>query len=165
MRGRFGKLEQGLFGWMAAVVLLSWLAAFGAEVKPAADKAREIEDSLVAPCCWTQPVSQHDSEVAAQIRDEVRTMLAEGRSREQILDFYIAKYGERILVTPRAKGFNSLAYILPWAALPIGVSILILLLRRWRAAAPAPASVPQSATVADSRYNAIIEREMKELDE
>jgi cytochrome c-type biogenesis protein CcmH len=96
-------------------ILLGAMLSFGADSKQAAQKEREIEDNLIAPCCWSQPVSEHYSEVADQIRQEVHAMVAEGKSRDEILDFYVAKYGERILATPRARGFNSLAYILPWA--------------------------------------------------
>jgi cytochrome c-type biogenesis protein CcmH len=153
----------GIWARIAVAILLSALVSFGAEATQAKDKAREIEDNLVAPCCWSQPVSQHDSEISSQIRNEVSRMVAAGKSRDEILDFYIAKYGERILVTPRAKGFNSLAYILPWAALPIGAWVLILLLRKLRSPASAPA--PSPLPVADSRYDSVIEKEMKEMDE
>ena len=104
-------------------ILLWALVSFGAENNQDAEKAREIEDDLIAPCCWSQPVSQHYSEAAEQIRREVRAMVAEGKSRNEILDYYVAKYGERILAAPRAKGFNSLAYILPWAALMVAAQM------------------------------------------
>jgi cytochrome c-type biogenesis protein CcmH len=144
----------------AALVLLCSAISFGIEQSAA---AREIEDMLVAPCCWSQPVSQHDSQISQQIRTEVNGLLASGKSRDEIIDIYVKRYGERILVVPRAKGFNILAYILPWIALPLGAGILILLLRKLRSPAPAPASVPQP--LPDSRFNAVIEKEMKELDE
>jgi cytochrome c-type biogenesis protein CcmH len=135
--------------------------AFAAGAKQASDAAREIEDHLIAPCCWSQPVSQHDSEIAQQIRNEVSSMVAAGKSRDEILDIYVARYGERILVTPRAKGFNALVYVLPWAALPLGAWILVLLLKKLRA----PATAPATALSPDSRYTSVIEKEMKELDE
>jgi len=148
----------------APVCVLLWAAfSFGAAAEDAASKAREIEDSLVAPCCWSQPVSQHDSEISYQIRDEVSKMVAAGKSRQEILDFYMARYGERILVTPPAKGFNVLAYILPWAALLLGGSILVMLLKELRSPAAAPSPAP--APLPDSPYNSVIEREMRELDE
>ena len=146
---------------MLCILLLWAMASFGAETKQAADKAREIEDNLIAPCCWSQPVSQHDSEIAQQIREEVSSMVAAGKSRDEILDYYVSKYGERILVTPRVKGFNTLAYVLPWAALPIGAWFLIVLLKKLRT--PAPSSSPSA--LLDSRYSSVIEKEMKELDE
>ncbi len=135
--------------------------SFGAEDKSAADLAREIEDNLIAPCCWSQPVSQHYSEVAEQIRNEVRAMVAEGKSRDEILDHYVAQYGERILAAPRAKGFNILAYVLPWAALIFGIWILIVLMKRLRSPAPSPAP----ADVPNEHYASRIEKEMKEFDE
>jgi cytochrome c-type biogenesis protein CcmH len=136
----------------------------GADNKQAAEKAREIEDNLIAPCCWSQPVSQHYSEVSEQIRQEVRAMVDAGKSRDEILDYYVAKYGERILATPRAKGFNALAYILPWTALALGAVLLIALLRKRRSLAPA--HVPDGLLPAsDSRYDAIIEKELRDLDE
>jgi cytochrome c-type biogenesis protein CcmH len=150
-----------LFAGIAAAILLLTPISPGAETSQASAKIREIEDNLIAPCCWSQPVSQHDSEVAQQIRDEVTAMVGAGKSREEILDFFVARYGERILVTPRPKGFNRLAYILPWAALPLGTWLLILLLRKLKSPAPAPAPSPQT----DSRYSSIIEKEMREMDE
>jgi len=144
----------------AAFALLCCAISFGSDQ---GRTAREIEDMLVAPCCWSQPVSQHDSEISQQIRTEVQGLLASGKSRDEIIDIYVKRYGERILVVPRAKGFNVLAYILPWIALPLGAGILILLLKRLRSPAPASAPVPQP--LPDSRYDAVIEKEMRELEE
>jgi cytochrome c-type biogenesis protein CcmH len=106
-----------LYAWrilagVATGIILFAVLSPGAETGKPADKAREIEDQLIAPCCWSQPVSQHDSEVSTDPR-RGSTMLAAGKSRDEILNFFVMRYGERILVTPRAKGFNTLVYILP----------------------------------------------------
>jgi len=147
---------------MVPVVGFLWIAAsFGADSAEIDKKAREIEDTLIAPCCWTQPVSEHSSEVAEKIRKEVREMVAAGKSRDEILDHYVAQYGERILAAPRATGFNRLAYILPWLALVLGAWLLIILLKKLRA--PVPASNP--APLPDARYTSEVEKEMKELEE
>ena len=90
---------------LAAVFLWS-LMSFGAADSSTEEIARDIEDNLIAPCCWSTPVSQHYSPVADEIRMEVRTMLAEGKSRDEILNHYVAQYGERILAAPRAEGFT-----------------------------------------------------------
>jgi len=147
---------------MVPVVGFLWIAAsFGADSAQIDKKAREIEDTLIAPCCWTQPVPEHSSEVAEKIRKEVREMVAAGKSRDEILDHYVAEYGERILVTPRARGFNRLVYILPWLALILGAWLLIVFLKKLRA--PVPAETP--APMPDSRYTQAVEKEMKDLEE
>jgi cytochrome c-type biogenesis protein CcmH len=139
-----------------------WVAtALGANDAQVEKKAREIEAGLIAPCCWTQPVSEHNSEVSEKIRKEVREMVAAGKSRDEILDYFVAQYGERILTAPRAKGFNRLVYILPWLALVLGAWLLIILLKKLRA--PVPASDP--APLPDSRYASAVDKEMKELEE
>lgn len=127
----------------------------------AADQVREIQDNLIAPCCWSQPVSQHESEIAHQIRHEVSDMVAAGRSRDEILDHYVAKYGERILATPRARGFNVLAYVLPWIALLLGAWFLMALLKKLRT----PSPIPAPASTPDPRYNSVVEREIRDLEE
>ena len=129
----------------------------------AAALARDIENNLIAPCCWVQPVSEHPSEVSDLIRAEVRSMVAEGKSRNEILDYYVAKYGERILAAPRAGGINALAYAAPFAALILG-GLGLLLRGKRRAGAPAAAD-PLPVTQMDSRYNDIINKELREIDD
>ena len=147
---------------MVPILGMLWLAAaLGADNAQVDKKAREIEDNLIAPCCWTQPVSEHYSEVAEKIRKEVREMVAAGRGRDEILDYFVAQYGERILAAPRAKGFNRLVYILPWLALILGAWLLIILLKKLRT--PGAASNP--ALLPDSRYTSAVEKEIKELEE
>jgi len=148
-------------GVCAASGLLLMALLFLPAGMQAADLAREIQDSLVAPCCWSQPVSQHDSEIAHQIRHEVSEMVSAGKSRDEILNFYVAAYGERILVAPRATGFNLLAYILPWVALIAGVWFVVALLKKMRS----PASSPVAAAAPDSRYSSLVEKEIKDLDD
>jgi len=101
-------------------------------------EAKQIERLLIAPCCWTQPVSDHYSADADRIRVEVRQMLTAGQSREAILDSYVAKYGQRILVEPRPEGFAAFLHYLPWLFLAAGGAATVLVVRRFarRAAAP-----------------------------
>ncbi len=147
----------------AGLVATLFVAAlcFGAGDNQGSKKEREILDNLIAPCCWSQPVSQHYSKEAEQVRQEVHAMVADGKSRDEILNYYVARYGERILASPRARGFNVLAYVLPWTALILGAWFLLILLKKLRrpAAAPTPSPLP------NARYASVIEKEMKDLEE
>jgi len=130
-----------------------------AQVKDVELLARQVERELIAPCCWSQTVAEHRSEASEKMRREIRDMIRKGMSHQQILDFYIARHGERILAAPRPRGFNLAAYVLPGAGLVAGAGVVILLLRRWR---PAPSSAPPPTERADPAYLERVERELKE---
>ncbi len=50
--------------------------------------ARAIDGKLIAPCCWTQTVAEHQSEAAEQMKAETRDMIAQGKSESQILGHF-----------------------------------------------------------------------------
>ena len=126
-------------------------------------RARAIDDQLIAPCCFSQTVANHNSPIAESIKAEVRQMLAAGSSEREILDFYVGKYGERILAAPRASGFNLLAYVMPALAFGAGLVGVVIVLRRWRRPLSSqPAGAGPSALSSDEarRFQARLEEEL-----
>lgn len=115
-------------------------AAAGTDVE---SRALELEGQLMAPCCGANTLADHDSGPANQMKREIRSLLAAGESEEAILARYVGTYGETILSTPPATGFNLVAYLAPTLALLLGPLVLWKRLRRRPAAAspagPAPA--------------------------
>jgi cytochrome c-type biogenesis protein CcmH len=143
--------------------LLFFLVVGGAAAEDIESRARYIEENLIAPCCWSQPVAQHYSAAAEQIKQEVRQMLAEGKTDREILDHYASTYGERILASPRPEGFNLLVWILPWVSLGMGALMLILFLRRWRQRIPVLQQAPAGGMI-DSKYSERMEQELRDLE-
>jgi cytochrome c-type biogenesis protein CcmH len=90
-------------------------------------RIRKLEGSLMAPCCYSQTIDVHMSTEAAQMRDEVSNMVLTGKSDDEILRFYRAKYGETILVVPAGTA-GLLAF-----GIPTGVALLALALTFWLA--------------------------------
>ena len=169
---KYGRCWQIIIIPTMIIVVYSCLSGVVlAQNATAAALIRDIENNLIAPCCWNQPISEHPSEVSDRMRAEVRMMVAQGKSRNEILDYYVAEYGERILATPRARGINTLAYIAPWAALILGGWGLFTLLGRRRVAVAADevsatdTAVAMSANRSDNYYADIIEKELREMDE
>ena len=132
--------------------------------------ARKIFDELISPCCWTTTVAVHGSGPAPRIQAEVRGMIAQGRSHQQILDYYVAQYGERILAAPRKSGFNLAAYWVPYLAILAGIGLTVLLVRKRRLAvgrvgfpsAAAPSAPPSGKPAGpDDAYRRQIEEELR----
>ncbi len=72
----------------------------------------------------------------------------------------MAKYGERILTTPPARGFNRLVYILPWVITLTGVATVALVLRKWISQKPAVSAGP----ILEQGDVDRIDRELRDLD-
>jgi cytochrome c-type biogenesis protein CcmH len=144
----------------AALVSVMLLAA-----DPGGDleaRARAIEAKLMAPCCMANTLAVHESGIAHTMRGEIRTWLDEGRDERQILDAYVARYGEQILALPRARGFNLAAYLLPSALIAVAAALLARSLGRWRrGSAPGPGPPQPAPDAADLER---IERALRALD-
>ncbi len=81
-------------------VLLSALESDGSDDLQSLQK--EIEHSLVSPCCWNMTVDQHESPASHKVRDKITELLEQGKTKEEILAYFTAQpqYGERILAAP-----------------------------------------------------------------
>ena len=61
---------------------------------------QKVEKRLLAPCCYTQSIAEHGSNIAVQMRHEVAEMVADGKSEHEIVEHYRNIYGDRILIVP-----------------------------------------------------------------
>jgi cytochrome c-type biogenesis protein CcmH len=96
------------------------------------DRALRLETRLVAPCCFRQVLSMHDSDAARSMKEEVRRELEAGRSEEEILRAYVDRYGIQILSEPPAVGFHRILGVAPPVLFAISMGVLLAILRRWR---------------------------------
>ena len=92
-----------------------------------------LDDSLLAPCCYTQPISQHRSDAAEQMRQQIAEMVASGMTETEIIEHYRQQYGDRILVVPDGNT-GQVLFVLPGVLFIASSGILCLVLRRMRKA-------------------------------
>jgi len=97
---------------------------------------RSLASELRCPVCQGLSVQDSPSELAQQMRDVVRQQLENGKSPDEVKDYFVARYGQWILMTPPAAGFNWLVYSLPAVVLVIGAGMLVVLVRRWTTVPP-----------------------------
>ena len=96
--------------------VLIWYATAGsAGVGASSDSARirHLENSVLAPCCYQEPVARHQSEIAVKMRLEIAKWMGKGVNDPEILRRYVSRYGSEILVDPATvlKGWR---YLVPW---------------------------------------------------
>ena len=122
--------------------------------------AAEIEGMLKCPVCRSQSVRTSRSFMAEDMRRRVRTMVAEGKSKEEIRDYFVARYGDYIVLAPRKQGFAWTVWLLPFALVLGGAAAIVAVTRRWHRRPPPalPATAPETDT-----YMQRLERELEEI--
>lgn len=98
-------------------------------------EAQRIGAELRCPVCTGQSLVESNSEVAQEMRDKIVEMLRQGKTRQEILDHFVAQYGDWILNSPPARGAGLVAWLVPPAALVAGALVLVWFIRRRQ---PAP---------------------------
>lgn len=84
----------------------------------------EISKELMCPVCRGQTVAESNSALANDFREIIRKKLEAGESKEQILNYFIERYGESVLASPPARGIRLIVWITPLLAIIIGFFIL-----------------------------------------
>ncbi len=110
------------------------------------EMASEIEYLLRCPVCEGQAVAESNAEVAQQIKEKVREMIAEGKSKDEILGYYVDRYGDWIISKPPARGAGLVAWLLPVAVVVIGLGVLIGVFRRGKGTVAGGSSVVGGST-------------------
>jgi cytochrome c-type biogenesis protein CcmH len=102
------------------------------------DGVRRVALQLQCPVCEGQSAADSPSGLAADMRAVIRAKLAAGESDQQILDYFVASYGDSILSEPPKRGISLGVWLGPVIGVPLGLIALVLLLRTWRRPAPVP---------------------------
>lgn len=105
---------------MNAVVLLLLLLGLVARpvqaVQQESDldrRTREVASQLRCPVCQGLSINDSPAELAVEMKGVVREQLAAGKTPEEIRQYFMAKYGEWVLLEPDPRGLNLLVYLLP----------------------------------------------------
>lgn len=95
-----------------------------------------LASELRCPVCQGNSIQDSPSELAQQMRDVIRDQLRAGRTPNEVRAYFVDKYGEWILLSPKAEGFNLLVYAIPFVALLLGGVVVWRTVQRWTRAPP-----------------------------
>jgi cytochrome c-type biogenesis protein CcmH len=129
-----------------ALAWVVWIAA-GASYVPASAEAQKVDtlsrDSVLeartstvaaqlrCPVCQGLSLQDSPSELAQSMRAVVRDQLARGRTPDEVKAYFVSKYGEWILLAPEPRGFNLVAYAVPFLVVLAGGALIVIAVRRW----------------------------------
>lgn len=98
----------------------------------------EIARELRCPTCRAEGVAESSAPISIEMRNIIAEQLAEGKSREDILAFFQARYGDWILLEPPRRGLHLVVWIMPIAIGLLALGMLVFFLRRWQRNANTP---------------------------
>jgi cytochrome c-type biogenesis protein CcmH/NrfF len=98
-----------------------------------------------------------------RMRSELLASLDRGDSDDLTLQSFVQKYGTTVIAAPTTKGFNRVAWIMPFVALALGMMTVVLVVRAWRGR-PTPALADGIKPVRGIELERFREQAQKETD-
>jgi cytochrome c-type biogenesis protein CcmH len=138
-----------------ALAMLGLLVAPVFAQQPTADDINEVARKLSCPTCTGINVADCPTETCAQWRAKIGEMLVEGKSEQEILDYFATRYGDHVLQVPPKRGFFVLVWILPVIAILAGLAWLAYLMRGWSCRSAAVATEYSQDSKASAASDAV----------
>lgn len=105
-----------VIGLSAAVII----GALAADTPAPEDRVQALAAVLKCPVCESESIADSPAQVARDSYDLIAERVADGWTDDEIVDFFVATYGESVRLDPPARGATAVLWIAPIAALAIG---------------------------------------------
>ncbi len=123
------------------------------------NEVNRVARNLYCPVCQNVPLEVCPTDACSRWREQVRDLLAQGYTDEQVAQYFVDHFGAKTVGTPTDPGTQFLTVILPLLLIGlIGVAIAVTLLR-WRRPSPSQAQAPGVEPPDD--YRAQLEDELR----
>ncbi len=130
------------------------------------DQVMEVARSLYCPVCPSEPLNTCQTEACYRWREDIRSQLGRGLSKDQIIANFVAQYGERASAVPLDPTLQAISLVTPFLIAGLALIIAVFLIMRWRGskAVQTPVNTPDdaSASVPDDPYRAALEEDLKQ---
>lgn len=125
-------------------------------------QVREIGAELRCPVCQNLSVADSPAPLAVEMRAVIRGKLEAGARREAIMQYFVERYGEEVLLNPPRQGFTLLVWLGAALAVTAGAGLLVMRVRGAlrKEAAPSPAPVRAVSPQEQERYEARLDAEL-----
>lgn len=129
---------------------------------PSDDEVNAIAKDLYCPVCENVPLDVCPTQACAQWRALIREKIIDGWSEQQIKQYFVDQYGDRVLAQPPARGLNLLVYIIPPIFFLGGIIVVYTILRKVK---KSPDKLIQETRIdKEDQYLNEIEKALKDLD-
>ena len=149
--GKVRRLRFVILPWLMAYLAFFAFGAAAKEAVPESDdpvleaRVLDIAEELRCLVCQNETIAASRADLAVDLRKQIRLKLKAGQSKQQIVDFMVARYGDFVLYRPPFKATTLLLWLGPFLLLVLAVVVMAINIRRRRGAAQAEAWSPEQA--------------------
>lgn len=150
-------LQKSILLLLAVTCSLLLATGLALAQEPDYDRINEIAKNLNCPTCAGLNLADCRTQTCAQWRGQIGDLIEAGYTDQEILDDFVANYGQQVLQEPPKHGFTLALWILPFIALLAGGIWLYYTLRNWtnrESAAAAVATTPTGVSSTSASANA-----------
>jgi cytochrome c-type biogenesis protein CcmH len=116
------------------------------------DRINVIAEQLNCPTCTGINLADCRTQTCTQWKEQIKDLLDQGKSDQEVLDYFVAQYGTQVLQEPPKAGFTLSLWVLPVIMIVVGGGLLFVTMRKWtNANRPEPVEATEVASTTSTK--------------
>lgn len=129
------RKRRSLLIFLAVTAILGSIWCYALLTRPPQQtldqRVHDVASQLKCLVCQGESVADSPATLSQQMRASIRQQLQSGKSEQEVIQYFVSRYGDRILLSPPSQGFTLLAWLVPIALLLGGTLLLFVVLWSW----------------------------------
>ena len=154
-----------IFLAVAAIISSIWFYTFlRSPARQTLDqRVHDVASQLKCLVCQGESVADSPATLSQQMRGVIRQQLQSGKSEQEVIQYFVSRYGDRILLSPPWQGLTLLTWLVPIALMIGGVLLLFVVLRSWQSNSDKqPIEDRAESVIIDEKELAYYQRQIEE---
>src|SRR5437763_6332158 len=130
------KRRQSLLLFLGVVAIISSIWLYTLLVSPSKQRldqrVHDVASQLKCLVCQGESVADSPATLSLQMRGVIRQQLQSGKSEQEVIQYFVSRYGDRILLSPPLQGLTLRAWLVPIALMICGMLLVVFVLRSWQ---------------------------------
>src|SRR5215471_9057840 len=130
------KKRPSLLLFLGVVAVISSIWLYTLLVSPSRQtldqRVHDVASQLKCLVCQGESVADSPATLSLQMRGVIRQQLQSGKSEQEVIQYFVSRYGDHILLSPPMQGLTLLAWLVPIALMIGGVILVFFVLKSWQ---------------------------------
>ncbi|CAJ1882590.1 Cytochrome c-type biogenesis protein CcmH [Aeromonas jandaei] len=119
-----------LLGWVVQAPAMAAIDVYTFDNDNQEQVFRELTRELRCPKCQNQDIADSNAGLAKDLRDKTYQMVRQGKDKDEIVDYMVARYGNFILYNPPLMASTLILWLGPLLVIAIGLGVVVMRSRR-----------------------------------